>query len=43
MEWYRSAMRACPRGATVSADVGAVFGAVGVLDFYVNGEDFRRS
>ena len=31
-------MGACPRGAKVSADVRAVFGAVGVLDFYVNGD-----
>ena len=38
MEWYWSATGACPIGATVSVDVGAVFGPVGFLDFYVNGD-----
>ena len=34
---YRAATSAVPVDATVSPDVGAVFGSVGFLDFYVNG------
>ena len=37
MEWYRSATTVVPMDATVSADVGPVFGSSGFLDFYVNG------
>ncbi|KAF8437406.1 hypothetical protein BGX38DRAFT_1211648, partial [Terfezia claveryi] len=35
---YKAATTAVPRHATVSADVGAIFGSVGYLDFYVNGD-----
>ncbi|KAF8454735.1 hypothetical protein BGX38DRAFT_1267665 [Terfezia claveryi] len=38
MGWYKAATTAVPRHATVSADVGAIFGSVGYLDFYVNGD-----
>ena len=38
MEWYRAATSACPIEATISPDVGPVFGSVGFLDFYVNGD-----
>ncbi|CAG8471478.1 20193_t:CDS:2 [Racocetra fulgida] len=38
MEWYRTATTVVPVGTSISADVGAVFGSVGFLDFYVNGE-----
>ncbi|KAF8430341.1 hypothetical protein EV426DRAFT_708519 [Tirmania nivea] len=38
MGWYKAATTAVPLHATVSADVGAIFGSVGYLDFYVNGD-----
>ncbi|CAG8592147.1 4995_t:CDS:2, partial [Acaulospora colombiana] len=38
MEWYRTATTVVPEGTSISADVGAVFGSVGFLDFYVNGK-----
>ncbi|CAG8596882.1 1962_t:CDS:2 [Dentiscutata erythropus] len=38
MEWYRTAVSVVPAGTSISADVGAVFGSVGFLDFYINGE-----
>ncbi|CAG8453033.1 4396_t:CDS:1, partial [Paraglomus occultum] len=38
MEWYRAATSAVPVNATVSPDVGGVFGSVGFLDFYVDGD-----
>lgn len=38
MGWYKAATTAVPSHATVSADVGAIFGSVGYLDFYVNGD-----
>ncbi|KAF8458592.1 hypothetical protein BGX38DRAFT_1151994 [Terfezia claveryi] len=38
MGWYKAATTTVPRHATVSADVGAIFGSVGYLDFYVNGD-----
>ncbi|CAG8814776.1 1029_t:CDS:2, partial [Cetraspora pellucida] len=38
MEWYRTATTAVPENTSISADVGPVFGSVGFLDFYVNGE-----
>ncbi|CAG8774817.1 9208_t:CDS:2, partial [Cetraspora pellucida] len=38
MEWYRTATTVVPEGTSISADVGAVFGSAGFLNFYVNGE-----
>ncbi|CAG8505027.1 10504_t:CDS:2 [Acaulospora colombiana] len=36
MEWYLTATTVVPEGTSISADVGAVFGTAGFLDFYVN-------
>ncbi|CAG8811126.1 12493_t:CDS:2, partial [Racocetra persica] len=38
MEWYCTATTAVPENTSISADIGPVFGSVGFLDFYVNGE-----
>ncbi|RUP43812.1 hypothetical protein BC936DRAFT_136697 [Jimgerdemannia flammicorona] len=40
MEWYRTALTVVPVGASVSPDVGSVFGSDGFLDFYVNGKGY---
>ncbi|CAB4410130.1 unnamed protein product [Rhizophagus irregularis] len=37
-EWYRSAVSVVPLGASISANVGYVFGSDGYLDYYINGE-----
>lgn len=39
MAWYQAATSTSPCGSTISPDVGAVFGSVGFLDFYVNGNN----
>jgi hypothetical protein len=36
MEWYRAASTVVPAMATISPDVGPIFGSTGFLDFYVN-------
>ncbi|CAG8566911.1 9009_t:CDS:2 [Ambispora leptoticha] len=36
MVWYRTATNVVPVEASISADVGPVFGSAGFLDFYVN-------
>src|SRR5207244_4899290 len=38
MEWSFAASMAVPEGHTISPDVGAVFGADGFLDFYINND-----
>ncbi|CAJ0761878.1 8737_t:CDS:10 [Entrophospora sp. SA101] len=37
-KFYRSAITVIPMNTSISADVGAVFGSAGFLDFYVDGE-----
>jgi hypothetical protein len=37
-EFYSAAKSVVPEGATVSPDVGQVFGSEGEIDYYVNGE-----
>jgi hypothetical protein len=38
MEWYRTATTVVPMHTSVSPDVGAIFGANGFLDFFVNSD-----
>src|SRR5437764_6355026 len=37
MEWYCAVKSAIPENATISPDVGHIFGSDGFLDFYVDG------
>ncbi|CAB4419039.1 unnamed protein product [Rhizophagus irregularis] len=38
MEFYRASMQVLPEGNYVSVDVGACFGTIGYIDFYISNE-----